>query len=69
MKMQIKREIEFSVEEIEQILTEYIDKEYRLNGDTKFMFKVANKIIPGPYPSDGYDNHVFDGVKIVVTTV
>jgi hypothetical protein len=68
MKIQTKKEIEFSVEEIEQILIEYLDKEYRLNGNTHFIFKIANKMIPGPDPHDGYDHHVFDGVKVVVQT-
>ncbi len=67
MKMQIKREIEFSTEELEQILIEYLDKEYRLSGDIDFTFKVVNK----PYPCGVYDScdrHEFDGVKIVIKT-
>lgn len=63
-----KKEIEFTVEELEQILVEHLDSQYNIVGDTSFNFKLARKQIPSQYPSDSYDRLVFDGVKIIVET-
>jgi hypothetical protein len=68
MNISNKKEIELSVEEIAAILLEFFDKTQNIRGDSKvFTWKIVNKMIPGPDPHDGYDNYVFDGVKIVVS--
>ena len=62
--LKTKTEIEFSVEEIEQILSDYLIREFKINGEQKFTFKVINR----PYPCGAYDdlcdNYQFYGVKI-----
>jgi hypothetical protein len=68
MKIQNKKEIELSVEDISAILLEYLDRTYNVSGNDKHItWKIARKQIPSQYPSDSYDIHEFDGVKIVVT--
>jgi hypothetical protein len=67
MKIQNKKEIVLSVEDVQTILFDHLTKQYKLDGDFNFNFVVARKQIPSQYPSDSYDRHEFDGVKIVVT--
>jgi hypothetical protein len=65
MKVQNKKEIELSEDDIKNILYEYLRKEHG-DGEYSFKFKVVNKPIrSGMY--DSMDHHVFDGVKIVVS--
>lgn len=66
--LKLTKTIEFSIEELEEILTSHLEQEYNIVGDTSFNFKIARKQIPSQYPSDSYDRYEFDGVKIVVTT-
>lgn len=66
MKIQNKKEIVLSVEDVQNILFDHLTKEYKLDGDFNFDFIVVNK----PYPCgmyDGCDRYEFDRVKIVVT--
>lgn len=66
--LKLTKTIEFSIQELEEILTSHLEQEYNIVGETSFNFKVINK----PYPCGAYhdlcDRHEFDGVKIVVTT-
>jgi hypothetical protein len=66
--IRLTKEIEFTVEELENILVKYLEKEYNIVGESRFLFKIARKQIASQYPSDSYDRHEFDGVKIIVTT-
>jgi hypothetical protein len=67
MKIQDKKEIVLSVEDVQNILFDHLTRQYRLDGNFDFNFMVARKSFPSQYPSDSYDRHEFDGVKIVVT--
>lgn len=67
MKIQNKKEIVLSVEDVQTILFDHSTRQYKLDGDFNFNFVVTRKQIPSIYPSDSYDRHEFDGVKIVVT--
>ena len=67
MKIQNKKEIVLSVEDIQNILFDYLTRQYRLDGDFDFNFVIAKKSFPSQYPSDSNYRHEFDGVKIVVT--
>ena len=67
MKIQNKKEIVLSVEDIQNILFDYLTRQYNLDGDFDFNFVVARKSFPSQYPSDSNYRHEFDGVKIVVT--
>lgn len=67
MQISNKKEIVLSVEDVQSILFDYLTKEHKLSGDFNFNFVVARKSVPSQYPSDSYDRHEFDGVKIVVT--
>ena len=67
MKIQNKKEIVLSVEDIQNILFDYLTRQYKLDGDFDFNFVVARKSFPSQYPSDSNYRHEFDGVKIVVT--
>lgn len=65
MKAKNKIEIDLSVEDIKQMLYDNLRKTYG-EKEYSFDFKVVNK----PYRCgyfDTCDNHVFDGVKIVIT--
>ena len=67
MKMQNKREIELSVQDIQEILFDYLTKEHKLSGEFTFNFNVVNK--PSGFGiRDTIDHYEFDGVKVVVTT-
>ena len=68
MKIQNKTEIDLSEDDVKNILYEYLRKEYG-DGEYSFRFKVANKMIPGPDPHDGYDNYVFDSIKVIINNV
>lgn len=67
MKIQNKKEIALSVEDVQNILFDHLTKQYKLDGDFDFNFVVARKSFPSQYPSDSNYRHEFDGVKIVVT--
>jgi len=67
MEIQNKKEIILSVQDVQDILFDHLTSEHKLSGDFNFNFVVARKQIPSQYPSDSYDRHEFDGVKIVVT--
>lgn len=67
MQISNKKEILLSVEDVTDILFDHLTKQYKLDGDFSFNFVVARKQMPSQYPSDSYDRHEFDGVKIVVT--
>jgi hypothetical protein len=67
MKIQNKKEIILSIEDIQNILFDHLTKRYKLDGDFNFDFVITRKQIPSQYPSDSYDRYEFDGVKIVVT--
>ena len=67
MKIQDKKEIVLSVEDVKTILFNHLTRQYNLDGDFDFNFVVARKSFPSQYPSDSNDRHEFDGVKIVVT--
>ena len=67
MKIQDKKEIVLTVEDIQNILFDHLTRQYKLNGDFDFNFIVARKSFPSQYPSDSNYRHEFDGVKIVVT--
>ena len=67
MEIQNKKEITLSVKDVQDILFDHLTKEHSLNGDFNFNFVVTRKQMPSQYPSDSYDRHEFDGVKIVVT--
>jgi hypothetical protein len=67
MEIKNKKEIVLSVEDVQAILFDHLTKQYKLAGDFNFNFVVTRKQIPSQYPSDSYDRHEFDGVKIVVT--
>lgn len=62
-------EITFSTEDLEQILIDYLDKNYNMVGESDFTFKVVNR----PYPCGAYndlcDRHEFDCVKVVMKNV
>ena len=66
MKIQNKKEISLSVQDVQDILFDHLTKQHKLSGDFNFDFVVINK----PYPCgihDACDRYEFDGVKIVVT--
>ncbi len=67
MEIKDKKEIVLSVEDVQTILFDHLTSQHKLSGDFKFDFIIARKQIPSQYPSDSYDRHEFDGVKIVVT--
>ena len=67
MKIQNKKEILLSVEDVQNILFDHLTRQYKLDGDFDFNFVVARKSFPSQYPSDSNYRHEFDGVKIVVT--
>jgi hypothetical protein len=67
MKIQEKKEIVLSVEDVQNILFDHLTRQYKLDGDFHFNFVVARKSFPSQYPSDSNYRHEFDGVKIVVT--
>ena len=67
MEIQNKKEITLSVKDVQDIIFDHLTRQYRLDGNFDFNFIVARKQIPSQYPSDSYDRHEFDGVKIVVT--
>lgn len=67
MKIQNKKEISLSVQDVQNILFDHLTKEHELSGDFNFDFVVARKSFPSQYPSDSNYRHEFDGVKIVVT--
>lgn len=67
MKIQNKKEIELSEDDIKNILYEYLRKEHG-DGAYFFRFKVVNKPIrSGMY--DSMDNHVFDTIQVIITDV
>jgi hypothetical protein len=67
MKIQNKKEIELSEDDIKNILYEYLRKEHG-DGEYSFRFKVVNKPIrSGMY--DSMDNHVFDTIQVTITDV
>lgn len=67
MKIQDKKEIVLSVQDVQNILFDHLTKQYKLDGNFDFNFVVARKSFPSQYPSDSNYRHEFDGVKIVVT--
>jgi hypothetical protein len=67
MKIQNKKEIDLTEEDIKNILYEYLRKEHG-DGEYSFRFKVVNKPIrSGMY--DSMDNHVFDSIQVTITNV
>jgi len=67
MKIQNKKEIDLTEEDIKNILYEYLRKEHG-DGEYSFRFKVVNKPIKsGIY--DTMDNHVFDSIQVIITNV
>lgn len=67
MKIQNKKEIDLTEEDIKNILYEYLRKEHG-DGEYSFRFKVINKPIrSGMY--DSMDNHVFDSIQVTITNV
>jgi hypothetical protein len=67
MKIQNKKEIDLTEEDIKNILYEYLYKEHG-DGEYSFKFKVVNKPIrSGMY--DSMDNHVFDSIQVIITNV
>lgn len=67
MKIQNKKEIDLTEEDIKNILYEYLRKEHG-DGEYSFRFRVVNKPINSSlYPSDSIDRYVFDGAKVVVS--
>jgi hypothetical protein len=67
MKIQNKKEIVLSVQDVQNILFDHLTRQYRLDGNFDFNFVITRKQMSSQYPSDSYDIHEFDGVKIVVT--
>jgi len=66
MKIQNKKEIVLSVQDVQDIIFDHFTKEHKLSGGFNFDFVVVNK----PFRSgihDSCDRYEFDGVKIVVT--
>lgn len=67
MKIQNKKEIDLTEEDIKNILYEYLRKEHG-DGEYSFRFRVVNKPIrSGIY--DTIDNHVFDSIQVIITNV
>jgi hypothetical protein len=67
MKIQNKKEIDLTEEDIKNILYEYLRKEHG-DGEYSFRFRVVNKPIrSGIY--DTMDNHVFDSIQVIITNV
>jgi hypothetical protein len=67
MKIQNKKEIDLTEEDIKNILYEYLRKEHG-DGEYSFRFRVVNKPIrSGIY--DTMDNHVFDSTQVIITNV
>ena len=66
MKIQNKKEIDLTEDDIRSIIYEYLRKEHG-DGEYSFTFKVVNKPIrSSQYWSDSIDRYEFDGVKVVV---
>ena len=67
MKIQNKKEIDLSEDDIKNILYEYLRKGYG-DGEYSFKFRVVNKPIrSGMY--DSMDNHVFDSIQVTIKNV
>jgi hypothetical protein len=67
MKIQNKKEIDLSEDDIKNILYEHLRKGYG-DGEYSFKFKVVNKPIKsGIY--DSMDHHVFDSIMVTITNV
>lgn len=69
MKIQNKKEIELSSEDITIAIMRYLSETQNISLDSQFIihFRVVNKPINSSvYPSDSMDHHVFDGAKVVV---
>jgi len=67
MKIQNKKEIELSPEDITIAIMRYLGDTQNISLDSQFSidFRVVNKPIrSGMY--DSMDHHVFDGAKVVV---
>lgn len=63
MKIQNKKEIDLTEEDIKNILYEYLRKEHG-DGEYSFRFRVVNKSI-----RSGIDNHIFDSIQVIITNV
>ena len=65
MKVQNKKEIDLSEDDIKNILYEYLRQEHG-DGEYSFRFKVVNKPIrSGMF--DSMDHHVFDSIQVIIT--
>jgi hypothetical protein len=67
MKIQNKKEIELSEEDIKNIIYQHLVKEHG-DGEYAFKFRVINKPIKSGI-FDSIDNHVFDSIQVVITNV
>jgi hypothetical protein len=66
MKIQNKKEIDLTEEDIKNILYEYLRKEHG-DGEYSFRFRVVNRPIKsGIY--DSMDNHVFDSIQVIIAS-
>jgi hypothetical protein len=69
MKIQNKKEIELSSEDITIAIMRYLGETQNISLDSQFSidFRVVNKPINSSvYPSDSIDRYVFGGAKVVV---
>jgi hypothetical protein len=67
MKIQNKKEIELSEDDIKNILYAFLRQEHG-DGEYSFRFNIVNKPIrSGMY--DSMDNHVFDSIQVTITNV
>jgi len=67
MKIQNKKEIDLSEDDVKNILYEYLRKGYG-DGEYSFKFRVINKPIKSGM-FDTMDNHVFDSIQVTITNV
>ena len=70
MKIQNKKEIELSTDDIKDIIIKYFARSEDLAASSIFeiSFVVKNKPLPHPiYHSDSIDNFVFDGARVVIS--
>lgn len=67
MKIQNKKEIELSTDDITMAIMKWIAEQEHISLDCEFKidYRVVNKPIPIDY-RDNMDNHVFDGARVVI---
>jgi hypothetical protein len=71
MKIENKKEIELSIDDVTEAIIKYLNilQDIPLDSEFKIDFKIRNKPIPHPtYFTDTIDHYVFDGVKVMVKT-